>query len=202
MNFLKDRQFKVSNFLKVDEQNDEKKRLGATPLLIRRGPLQREYYMTMMVRKRLAACETLLPPTNRSIRSHVQKLAAALGVSADTDEMSRQLKQASFLMLPAINILLTGTACSRPLLFRECDDLARFTGADIILLRYDVDTGVTLDMKLQGQLNWLRHYAPYFLGGDVCFVPEEGSGPVLRASPNGMAVQSLPHLPNGQWPVL
>lgn len=102
-------------------------------------------------------------------------------------------------LMPWAGVVLAGTTCRRPLLFNEGEALARYSGLDLVLLRFDAERGVTFDVRLQRRNEWLFRYISWRLEGEIWLIPE-GSGPFLRMLASGIELENeAPFLTRGGW---
>lgn len=148
--------------------------------------------MTIMLMQRPIADACSLPPTSNAVAARMNAFAAAIGGLVDTAAAARDPMLAGCVVMPYASLALAGTACRRPLLFREGEGLACYSRLDLVLLRFDAGRGVTFDVRLQQQPGWLCHYVAWRCDGDLWLVPEVGTGPFLRATPGGLEIEEEP----------
>lgn len=151
--------------------------------------------MTIMLMQRPIADACSLPPTSNAVAARMDAFAAAIGGLVDTAAPARDPVLSGCVVMPYASLVLAGTACRRPLLFREGDGVARHSRLDLVLLRFDAGRGATFDIRLQQQPGWLCHYVAWRRDGDLWLVPEAGTGPFLRATPWGLEIEDEPPFP-------
>lgn len=146
--------------------------------------------MTMMMLERPVADAPILPPASNAVTTRVHAFANAIGGLVDPTAAARNPMLLGCVVMPYAGLVLAGTACRRPLLFREGDGVARHSRLDFVLLRFDAERGVTFDIRLQRQPEWLCHYVACHCDGDLWLVPEVGTGPFLRATAWSLEIES------------
>ena len=144
--------------------------------------------MTVRAIETAGECAPVMPWTTQRVRSRMMALALAIGAEIDPETRERAGTLAGTITMSFAQLLIAGTSCPRPWLFPEMIQLARETGLEVVLLRFDVTRGVSFDILLQDRRHILCGYAPWrSAGGDLWFVPTLGKGPYLRALPTGLA---------------
>lgn len=129
----------------------------------------------------------LLPPTRPLVRDYLLQVAALMGGQASIEPQA----MGACVVLPYCGVLLVGTACRAPLLQPEADVAATVTGMTVLLLRVDVDHGVSVDIKLADQSDWLCNYRlEHGASGLSLVAPREGQ-PRLCLAANGVTVDLL-----------
>lgn len=149
--------------------------------------------MTIMLKQRPIADACSLPPTNNAVAARMNAFAAAVDGLVDTAAAVRDPMFGGCVVMPYAGLVLAGTACRRPLLFREGEGLARYSRLDLVLLRYDADhRGVTFDIRLQQRPDWLCHYVAWRLDGDLWLIPAVGAGSFVRVTAWGLDIEVEP----------
>ncbi|MEW9853900.1 hypothetical protein [Novosphingobium sp. M1R2S20] len=148
--------------------------------------------METMLLERPVAGASLLPPTSRAVALRVHAFAGAIGGLVDTTAAARDPMFAGSVVMPYAGLVVAGTACRRPLIFREGDAVARHSRLDLGLLRFDAERGVTFDIRLQQRSEWLCHYVAWRRDGDLWLVPEVGTGPFIRVTAWGLEIEDEP----------
>ena len=153
--------------------------------------------MNMITLQRPIEGEPLLPHTAyRTYRTH-SRLAAflsATGLSRDSGEMGARAKE-GFHADQEAGVVVTATACDRPLFFAECEALAQFLQMDLVLLRFDPLVGASFDVLMAGSQNWLCDFLAWRRdGGDMWLVPKQASGPYFSLTKEGLeAYEGAPY---------
>jgi hypothetical protein len=142
--------------------------------------------MTLLPNDR-ACAGAILPLPSPAVKRRMLTIAHAMGALIQKPGGADPMLQGC-LVLPFAGMVLAGTACARPLLFAECDDLARATSHDVIILRHDALRGTTFDIKLGSESRWFRRYLGKPVEHGVRMAPDIGTGPVLRAAAFGLEV--------------
>jgi hypothetical protein len=140
--------------------------------------------MTLILNDR-AYADAILPPPSPAVQRRMLATAHAMGVLIQPPSSVAPMLQAC-LVLPFAGMVLAGTACARPLLFAECDTLARATRHDVIILRHDALRGTTFDIKLRSEPRWFRRYLATSVENGVRMAPDIGTGPVFHTSAFGL----------------
>lgn len=143
--------------------------------------------MNMMVTNHPATGEPVLPTPGRRVANRLEAFLIALDALIDTHAGIRNPLLAGAAVMPYANMALAGTSCGRPLLFNEGEKIARETGLTVLLLRDDVERGVTFDIRLQERPDWLCRHVAWRRGqNDLRLIPEAGAGPFLRVTGAGI----------------
>jgi hypothetical protein len=152
--------------------------------------------MNMMVMNRPATGEPVLPHPSPRVVNRLEAFLIAFDPLIETHAGIRNRLLAGSAVMPFANMALAGTSCGRPLLFNEGEKIARETGFDVVLLRYDAERGVTFDIRLQERPDWLCRHVAWRRGeGDLRLIPEAGTGPFLRVTGGGIECeQAIPFL--------
>ncbi|WP_156367389.1 hypothetical protein [Novosphingobium sp. KN65.2] len=128
-----------------------------------------------------------MPWTTQQVRNRMMALALAIGAEIDPEASERHRSLAGTIVMPFAQLLIAGTNCQRPLLFPEMVHLARESGLEVVLSRFDATRGVSFDILLQDRANILYGYAAWRgEGHDLWFIPRLEEGPYLRALPSGL----------------
>jgi hypothetical protein len=148
--------------------------------------------MNMMTTIRPSEGEPLLAFTTQRVTSRVYAVAAAIGGLIDTAASRKNALLAGSVM-PFANTVITGTNCSRPLWFAECNDMAQTSDLDVVLLRFDPDRGATFDILDHQSLFWrCNHLAWRRRDGDLWFIPQAGFDGFVRATAWGLEYEPEP----------
>jgi hypothetical protein len=145
-----------------------------------------------MLLERPVAGASLLPPTSCAVALRVHAFTGAIGGLIDTSAAARDPMLTGCLVMPYAGLVVAGTACARPLLFREGEGLARYSRQELVLLRFDAERGVTFDIRMQQRPEWLCHYVAWRRDGDLWLLPKVGTEPFLRATPWGLEIEGEP----------
>lgn len=145
--------------------------------------------MTIMLFERPTADASLLPPTSHAVANRMCAFAASIGGLFDPMAEMRDPLLKGGIVMPFANTLIAGTACRRPLLFREGEVIVDETGIDLILLRHDRDKGVTFDVRHSQRTDWLCHYVAWRAEGDLWLIPEVGEVRAIRVLPWGLDIE-------------
>lgn len=141
--------------------------------------------MTLLLNDR-ACADAILPPPSPAVQRRMLATVHAMGALVQQPGAAPMLQ--GCLVLPFPEIVLAGTACARPLLFTECDVLARATRHDVIILRHDPLRGTTFDIKLRSEAHWFRRYLATPVENGVRLSSDIGMSPVLRATAFGLEI--------------
>ena len=153
--------------------------------------------MNMITLQRPHGGEPLLPHNAYRTYRTLGRMAAflsATGLSRDSGEMGARAMEGFYADQEA-GVVVTATACDRPLFFAECETLARFLQMDLVLLRCDPLLGASFDVLMAGSQNWLCDFLAWRRdGGDMWLVPTQASGPFLRLTKEGLeAYEGAPY---------
>ncbi|MDP4573855.1 hypothetical protein Q9K02_01720 [Qipengyuania sp. G39] len=131
--------------------------------------------------------EPMLRPITHRTGSRFASLLMSCGlVTVETARFDERIGGGLFESEEA-GVVVTATSCDRPLLYHECEVLARFSRKDLILLRFDPLEGVTFDVLLEGGQAWQCNYLAWRReGDDLWLVPAHTEGPFFRLSENGL----------------
>lgn len=140
--------------------------------------------MTLLLNDR-AYADAILPPVSPAVQRRMLTTVHAMGALIQPPNSAAPMLQGC-LVLPFAGMVLAGTACARPLLFAECDALARATHHDVIILRYVALRGTTFDIKLKSEPRWFRRYLATPVQNGVRMAPDIGTGPVFHATAFGL----------------
>ena len=136
-----------------------------------------------------AHAESIMPCPSPAVQRRMLAIVHAMG-GLIQQAGSANPKLHGCLILPLGGMMLAGTACARPLLFSECDVLAREATCDLVVLRHDALRGTTFDIKLTSGSRWFRRYLATPIEGSVRMKAAIGIGPVFRASALGLEMMS------------
>jgi len=131
-----------------------------------------------------------LPPTRPQVRSTLLQIAAMIQgqeVSAPRNTQEQ---------LAACELLLVGTACHAPLLRPEAAEAAASMGVSVLLVRMDVDRGVSVDIRLAHHTGWLCNYRLESGPDGRLLVPPKSDQLHLSLSTAGVA-ETVPPAFNG-----
>jgi hypothetical protein len=143
--------------------------------------------MNMMTTIRPATGELPLARTTQRVRSRLHAAAAAIAAIVDCGASKLNPMLAGSIVMPFANIALTGTNCARPLWFAECETIAKSTGLDVVLLRFDALRGATFDILDHNSMFWrCGHVAWRRRDGDLWLIPEVGFDAFIRVSAWGL----------------
>ena len=153
--------------------------------------------MNMITLQRPLEGEPLLPHTASRTYRTLSRLAAflsATGLSRDSGEMSARADEGFYADQEA-GVVVTATACDRPLFFAECETLAGFLQMDLVLLRFDPLLGASFDVLMAGGQTWLCDFLAWRRdGGDMWLVPARASGPFFCLTKEGVdAYEGAPY---------
>ncbi|WP_243442719.1 hypothetical protein [Pacificimonas flava] len=145
--------------------------------------------MTITLLDRPGTGEPLMPPARRSVAARVHAFATEIDDLVDTRISRADPVLAGCVVMHYAGIILAGTSCRRPLLFPEGEVLARRSGLDLILLRFDAQPrGVTFDIRLEMDGSWLTNFAVWRGQGEMWLVPEGSAEGCIQVTPFGLEV--------------
>lgn len=149
--------------------------------------------MNMMTTIRPGTGELPLARTTQRVRSRLHAAAAAMGAIIDTSASKLNPLLASSIVMPVAQVALTGTNCPPPLWFAECENMAKSTGLDALLMRFDPFRGVTFDTLDHNSLFWRCHHVAWRRrGGDLWLIPEVGRECFIRLGAWGLEFEQEP----------
>ena len=129
------------------------------------------------------------------VRRHMQLLATAISGPVDIATHLQTLQLGNCLILAEAELLIHGTACDYPLDNPEVEAMASATGFDAVLLRATPDliqggSNLSFDIICHDYPHWLLGYRAWDGGhhGEWWFVPNDKSGPCVRAGKFGLCV--------------
>lgn len=97
------------------------------------------------------------------------------------------------LVLPDAGIVFAGTNCRAPLYDCESEEIAELTGFDVILMRFDPDTGAHFDIFFTQPDRVLRNYLAWrTVDGGQWLVPQSSESSWLFVTQYGIEVRSAP----------
>lgn len=128
----------------------------------------------------------LLPPTRPLVRTHLLQIAGLMGGQAAIEPQA----MGACVVLPYCGVLLVGTACRAPLLQPEADVAATVTGMTVLLLRVEVDHGMSVDIKLAGQSGLLCNYRLEHGTNGLSLVPPQEGQPRLCLAADGVTADT------------
>lgn len=134
-----------------------------------------------------ALSEIPIPAPRQQVMRWMRTFAAMVGGPVDVLKMAPG--SVIGLRLPLARITILGTACSRPLLFDEAQEVQRVLGEPIIIVRPGrepwVPTGITFDALPLGGSAWLERLRLWQqpCGSQLALVPSGDEGRSLLVSP-------------------
>lgn len=128
----------------------------------------------------------LLPPTRPMVRDRLLEVATLIGGPLVRPAADHQAMTACVL-LPQAGLLLVGTACRAPLLRPESFVVGKLMELTVLLLRFDAERGISLDIKLADRSDWLCNYTVQGGRNGLSLIPPREGQPLLRLSGDGLA---------------
>lgn len=145
---------------------------------------------------------TLAPPvteaptlarTSQRVRDRVAELALAMGTRVDAEARQTHPLMRGCFVLSSAGVVLSGTACARPMWQSQCLSIAQDTGFDFGLLRFDPIEGVTLDwLPPDGADPLIGYHVWRTPAKGLWFIPSAGDGPFVRAGDWGIKREKTP----------
>lgn len=139
-----------------------------------------------------------LPPTRPQIRNTLLQIVALIQGQQVSVHNNTQEQLAACVLLPQCGALLVGTACHAPLLRPEAAEAAALMGVSVLLVRMDVDRGVSVDIRLAHHAGWLCNYRLESGPDGRLLVPPKSDQLYLSLSAVGVAESAPPAL-NGSY---
>lgn len=137
--------------------------------------------------------------TPHRVRSRLFAAAVATGAIIDTDASKRSPLLTDAVVMPFANFALLGTGCARPLKFEEGEEIARVTGLDVLLMRFDPDRGVSFDVFDHRSTHWrCNHVAWRRRDGDLWLIPQASFGEFIRVGAWGLEYETEPPFASGE----
>jgi len=137
-----------------------------------------------------------LPPTRSQVRNTLLQIAAMIQGQEVSAPRNTQEQLAACVLLPHCGFLLVGTACGAPLLRPEAAEAAASMGVSVLLVRIDVDRGVSVDIRLAHHTGWLCNYRLESGPDGRLLVPPKSDQLYLSLSAVGVA-ETVPPAFNG-----
>ncbi|EMD81905.1 hypothetical protein [Pacificimonas flava] len=143
--------------------------------------------MTIILLDRPETGEPFLPRMRRAVTARVHACAAEVDDLVDLDVSRDHAILGGCAVMQYAGLIVTGTACRRPLLFAEGEALGRRTGLDLLLMRFDVQPcGTTFDIRLDANGAWLTNFALWRGRGEMWLVPEAGEEACIKVTQFGL----------------
>lgn len=134
------------------------------------------------------AAGPILAPTTHAAKNRAREFILASSAIIDPLAARRDPIVTECFVAPAAEFVLAATCCYRPMLLPECATIARATGFDMILLRYDADRGASFDVLFRQTDRWLCRYLAWRRrGGDLWLIPSAGDNPYIRIRNSGIS---------------
>ncbi len=137
-----------------------------------------------------------LPPTRPQVRNTLLQIAAMIQGQEVSAPRNTQERLATRVLLPQCGVLLVGTACGAPLLGPEGAEVAALIGVSVLLVRMDVDYGLSVDIRLTHHTGWLCNYRLESGPDGLFLVPPKSDQLYLSLSIGGVA-ETVPPAFNG-----
>ncbi len=131
-----------------------------------------------------------IPPPRAKARRQMHSLAVLIGGPAYPLGLPASNANAGMWM-PLAALIILGTACSRPLLFEEAEEVQRVAKGAIIIARLDpgpaIPNGLSFDLLPAGQGTWFHRMCLWQepFSRRLWLVPAEGQGPSAVLSRSG-----------------
>lgn len=136
-----------------------------------------------------------IPPMREWVERHARVAAAIVTgpVEFRPERLAPHFQNTVY--MAAADLVLTATACSRPLLLKEMRSVARQSGLDAMILRVAQCDPVTFDIYMQQADRWLVATRLWIHGPNqqAWFVPSTTGGPAVRASALGLETSDAPY---------
>lgn len=130
-----------------------------------------------------------LPEPRRQVRWHMQALSMLVDGPVDLQPQLTDSRLANSMLMSQASLLILGTACRRPLLLREAEELTNASDLDVIVVRFDDrDQELSFDIRLQHIEPLLCCYRLWMerTGGPAWLVPTAGEDLFLKITPLGL----------------
>ncbi len=137
-----------------------------------------------------------LPPTRSQVRNTLLQIAAMIQGQEVSAPRNTQEQLAACVLLPHCGFLLVGTACGAPLLRPEAAEAVALMGVAVLLVRIDVDHGLSVDIRLAHHTGWLESCRLESCPDGLCLMPPQSDQAYLSLSAVGVA-ETVPPAFNG-----
>jgi hypothetical protein len=130
-----------------------------------------------------------IPAPREKARRLMLATSIAIEGLVDTAPDGVDSRLANCLYMSQADLIIIGTACSRPLLLREAADISAAAGKDVLVVRADEGRAQgSFDVKLAGSETSLCAYRMWMLRPSEAawLVPVAGKGRCVRLSPLGL----------------
>lgn len=128
-----------------------------------------------------------LPPTRSQVRNTLLQIAAMIQGQEVSAPRNTQEQLAACVLLPHCGFLLVGTACGAPLLRPEAAEAVALMGVAVLLVRIDVDHGLSVDIRLAHHTGWLESCRLASCPDGLCLMPPQSNQTHLSLSAAGVA---------------
>ena len=159
------------------------------------GPLAGIRYMTEVLMHVAVSAGGLLP-TRPHVRNTLLQIAAMIQGQQVSAPRNTQDQLAACELLPHCGVLLAGTACHAPLLRPEAAEVAALMSVSVLLVRMDVDRGLSVDIRRAHHTGWLESCRPKSCPDGLCLMPPQSNQTHLSLSAVGVA-ETVPPAFNG-----
>lgn len=170
------------------ERKDEKDRLRPSSSAVARFEQKRIKMIEQPVLRPGFPVDPIPAPREKARRL---MLAASMAIEGlvDTTPHGIDPRLANCLYMSQADLIIVGTACSRPLLLREAADISAAAGKDVLIVRADEGPAyASFDVKRAGPEKVLYAYRMWMLRPSEAawLVPVAGKGGHVRLSPLGL----------------
>ena len=135
-----------------------------------------------------------IPVPRSAVLQEMGALASSIGNAINWASPAGTADTLGYLV-PDVALLVLGTACWRPLLCEEAQEIGQKHQLNVAIVRGDDrdflgSTVSTLDILLLGSQNWLSRLKPWrrTASDDLWFVPVQGEGRAVRLSAGLLAL--------------
>lgn len=128
-----------------------------------------------------------LPPTRPQVRNTLLQIAAMIQGQEVSAPRNTQERMAACVLLPQCGVLLVGIACHAPLLRPEAAEVAASMGVSALLVRVDVDHGLSIDIRRAHYTGWLGNCRLESSSDGLCLMPPQSNQPHLSLLVAGVA---------------
>lgn len=128
-----------------------------------------------------------LPPTRPQVRNTLLQIAAMILGQEVSAPRNTQKQLAACELLPQCGVLLVGTACGAPLLRPEAAEVSASMGVSVLLVRINVDHGLSIDLLLAHHTDWLCNNRLESCPDGLCLMPPQSNQTHLSLSAAGVA---------------
>jgi len=132
-----------------------------------------------------------LPPTRPQVRNTLLQIAAMIQGQEVSAPRNTQEQLAACELLPQCGVLLEGSACGAPLLRLVAAEVSALMGVSVLLVRIDVDHGLSVDLLLAHHTGWLGNYRLESRPDGLCLMPPQSDQAYLSLSADGV-VETVP----------